>query len=500
MTSADYLPPAGSRTPVRQSVRKGAASLGFLTLATTALVAAVVSGSSITTTVGLGALAVAATVVLAPALVRWQSLLTVLLLLIMFVPIRRYTLSTALPFELEPYRIYVALLVALWIAALLLDPRVRLRGTGLEGPMCAVLTATLGSIIVNTGRIADLGLQQDVAKKLTFFVSFLLVFYVVVTVAGPDDVDLFAKVLVASGAIVAASALIEFRTDYNAFAHLNDAFPFLQEQGSNRLEGLRGGRLRVQASAQHPIALGAMLIMLVPISVYLAANTRKRLWWLMCALITLGALASISRTTIVMGATIIALLFCLKPRAVLRLWPLIPIALVVIHLVLPGALGSFKDAFFPQGGIVAEQQSLPGWEGSGRLADLGPALRDAKKTLLLGQGFGTRIVDDGPKKNAPILDDQWLQSLLETGLLGVIAWAWLIARSSRRSFLAAQRRADLDRLLLGAIAGSTAAFGVGMLFYDAFSFIQVTFVLFVLLALGVLATRNDAREATPNVT
>ena len=36
-------------------------------------------------------------------------------------------------------------------------------------------------------------------KKLTFFVSFLLVFYVIVTVASPGDVDLLTKVLVGSG-------------------------------------------------------------------------------------------------------------------------------------------------------------------------------------------------------------------------------------------------------------------------------------------------------------
>ena len=97
--------------------------------------------------------------------------------------------------------------------------------------MCAVLATTLGSVIVSTGRIADLGIQADVVKKLTFFVSFLLVFYVIVTVASPGDVDLLAKVLVGSGGVVALCALIEFRTDYNVFAHLNDVFPFLQEQG-----------------------------------------------------------------------------------------------------------------------------------------------------------------------------------------------------------------------------------------------------------------------------
>ncbi len=470
--------------------------MGLLTLATAALVGAVVSGSPMTTTLAMCATASALTVIVAPLEIRWRSLLVILLLLIMFVPIRRYTLSTALPFELEPYRIYVALLVALWIAFLLLEPRVQLRGTGLEGPICAVMAVTLGSVIANMSRIADLGIQEDVVKKLTFFVSFLLVFYVIVTVAGPGDVDFLVKVLVGSGAVVALCALIEFRTDYNLFAHLSSLFPFLQEQGSTRLEGLRGGRLRVQASAQHPIALGAMLIMLAPLSVYLAAKTRKALWWGACVVITLGALGSISRTTIVMGLTILAVFVFLRPRQVARLWPLLPVAAVIIHLVLPGAMGSFKDAFFPPGGIVAEQQSLPGWEGSGRLADLGPALRESKKTLLLGQGYATRIVDEGPKKNAPILDNQWLGTLLETGVLGVLAWGWLLARSSRRTLAAARRSVGAESLLLGSIAGSTLAFGIGMVFYDAFSFIQVTFVLFVMLALGVLAGEPNAhREA-----
>jgi len=39
------------------------------------------------------------------------------------------------------------------------------------------------------------------------------------------------------------------------------------------------------------------------------------------------------------------------------------------------------------------------------------------------------------------------------------------------------------------------AFAVGMLTYDAFSFIQVTFVLFVLLALGAVTLR-DGRAGT----
>ena len=39
-------------------------------------------------------------------------------------------------------------------------------------------------------------------------------------------------------------------------------------------------------------------------------------------------------------------------------------------------------------------------------------------------------------------------------------------------------------LLLASLAASVAAYGVGMLTFDAFSFIQVTFLLFILVGLG----------------
>ncbi len=46
-----------------------------------------------------------------------------LILVILFIPIRRYSLPGNLPFELEPYRLLVALLLVGWGASLLVDPR-----------------------------------------------------------------------------------------------------------------------------------------------------------------------------------------------------------------------------------------------------------------------------------------------------------------------------------------------------------------------------------------
>ena len=42
-----------------------------------------------------------------------------------------------------------------------------------------------------------------------------------------------------------------------------------------------------------------------------------------------------------------------------------------------------------------------------------------------------------------------------------------------------------------------AAYAVGMLTYDAFAFIQVTFLLFLLVGLGSVAMQADPTEAAP---
>jgi O-antigen ligase len=108
---------------------------------------------------------------------------------------------------------------------------------------------------------------------------------------------------------------------------------------------------------------------------------------------------------------------------------------------------------------------------------------------VLGEGFGTRVTTPEPpavpQPNAPILDDQWLGILLETGLAGALTLVWLFVRLIRR-LLPEARADDSPRswFLVGVVA-SVGSFAASMFFYDAFSFIQVTFLLFIVMGLGV---------------
>lgn len=426
-------------------------------------------------------------------LLAWQSLLALMIVIILFVPMRRYTLPGSLPFELDLFRLVTAIVLFGWIASLLADPRVGLRRSGLEGPVALVLAATVGSVVFNADRVTAAG--REVAKDLTFLLSYFVIFFLIVSVVvRHEQIDRLIKVLVGSGALVAAAAIVETRTHSNIFDHLTLVAPFLQEQPLDpSAMDMRG--FRAFGSAQHPIALSAALVLLLPLSIYLIQRTGQRRWWVPTALLFTGGLATMSRTSVIMLVVIGIVFLRLRPREVKRLLPALVPVLVVVHVAVPGTLGTLKQSFFPSGGLVAQQQANAGYSGQGRLADIGPALEAWEQNPLLGTGFGTRILG-AAGIDGQILDDQWLGTLLETGILGVLGWLWLLSRAGRRFARVARGDPSPRAWLMTALTASTAAFGFGMIFFDAFAFVQVTLLFFMVIAFGsALLAREDQLAA-----
>lgn len=434
-------------------------------------------------------------------LLRWRSQVALVVAVILFIPVARYTLPASLPFNLEPYRLIVAFVALGWGTSLLIDPRVRLRRTPIDRPVIAFATAVMLSEVMNHARVA--AIQSYVIKQLLILLSFFIVVYLIIsTVRRFEDVDFVASVLAGGGAVVAFFAVIEAKTSYNVFNHLETVFPFLHLNVANLpVIPSRGGRLRVFASAQHPIALGSTMAMLIPFAIYRAHCYRQRLWWAAALLLALAALATGSRTALVVMFVVLLVYIWLRRAQVRRFWPALIPALLMVHFAAPGALGTMAGAFFPKGGIVAQQTDTA--VGSGRLATLWPTLhREFAPDPLFGEGYGTRITTaqpGGPPPNAPILDDEWLGVLTETGVFGALALVWLFARLIRR--VAPAAREDTPRgWFLVAVIASVAGFFASMFLYDAFSFIQVTFLLFIVTGLGVsalLATDPDAAHSPP---
>jgi polysaccharide biosynthesis protein PslJ len=417
----------------------------------------------------------------------WRWPLTVILIVILFVPMRRYALPVELPFELEPYRIIVVLAVAVWALSLLAQPDVALRRSGLEGPVLLYAVALVASDFANPGRAAEM--QSYVIRGLTLALSVVVVFYFVVSVVRTFSQALaILKLLVVGSSVLAALAMIESRTGWSPFQHLDHYVPLLQQTAY--LIGETRGTLRALGSAEHPIALGALFVIVAPLALYLAIRF-GRWWWATVVILMAGTFATVSRTAVLMLVVATLVLLVLRFRETWRFAPLLIPMLVMVHFVVPGALGAVQFAFSPPGGLVAEQSNDKIVTGSGRVADIGPSLELFQAKPVLGYGYGT-LQTTGPDANARILDNQWLSSLLNIGLVGVFSLVWLFVRFIRNVGGLARRERTDDGWLLVALVASVAAFGAGMFTYDAFAFTQVTFVFFVILALGsVLVLARD---------
>lgn len=434
----------------------------------------------------------------ATAATGWRYAIVALVLMIWLIPIRRYRLPVELPFNLEPYRIWVLVLAGLLVVSVMTG-RLRLSASGHGKALALLAVAAVAAQIVNSDRISEAGLSTPALKSLSYFLSVLLVFLIVSSVVSSrEDLDAVVVALVLGAAVVAVAALCEARLNRNLFDNLENWIPLLEQTGEDRYN-YRGGRLRIRASAQHPIALGAALIMLVPLAVYLvrrATGVRRGLWLLIALLIAAGAVGTVSRTVGLMLAAMLLVTLVLRPRQLLRLSPLLLVLAVGAQLAAPGSVRQMYRAFTPQEGLVSEQSRRPGVEGSGRVADLEPGLQEWRERPIFGRGLGTGVSTAQPAALDPldeavetqlIFDNEYLGALVALGAFGMIALLWFIWGAVVKLALAARRIVDLAGDFLAACAAATAGFAVGLLTYDAFAFVQVTFLFCVVAALGLKA-------------
>jgi polysaccharide biosynthesis protein PslJ len=450
-----------------------------------------------------GALAFAGAVVLALVetsrpIITWPNAVATLVLIIWLIPIKLYRLPVGLPFNLEIYRIAVLLLVVAFAVGVLTG-RLTLTAAGHGKAIGALAAVAVMSQIVNWHELNVPGAPSQALKSLSYFISFVAIFMLLAAaIERLPDAKRVVGAVVVGGAIVAFAAMIESRTRSNLFENLDNWIPGLVKQ-PRELEDLRGGRLRVRGSAQHPIALGVALTLLVPLALVLAqyAATRARtiMWLLAAAICTMGALVTVSRTVVVMAVVMTLVALLLRPQQVRRYWPVLLVLPAIAHAIAPGTLGALYKSIFPQEGLASELGGRAGLGGSGRLADLGPGLDLWRESPLVGHGLGhvattaTTVAESaaqGATGFAIIFDDQYLATLVALGALGLAATIWVVWGAAFKLIASARtHKVGPEADLVAACAISCAGFGASMLFFDAFQFVQASLVFFIIAAVGL---------------
>lgn len=266
----------------------------------------------------------------------------------------------------------------------------------------------------------------------------------------------------------------------------------------------RAGSLRVFGTVGNPIALGAYLVLLLPIATSLfAAEARpepRRLWGAVVVLLYAALIASLARGAwaalpvgIAAWAAALgprALRAAARPLAVLMLCcaavtPVILLTGPVSGQLDPAAVANSLHGrmfLWETSGTLVRQRPLFGW-GPETLAQIYPAYGTPKFFAVYPYARMMNLIVDRPHNDL-------LQQAIAAGVVGLAAYVWLWAALLRTAWVAARAGTGAWTSALSAgLLGGLAAYLVQLQL--AFSYVSVAPVLWVLI--GVLLALDRGR-------
>lgn len=231
------------------------------------------------------------------------------------------------------------------------------------------------------------------------------------TLRDRSDVFRLMRVIVAGASCSALVALFQSRFGFDLTTYAAK-IPGLSVAGELQSVLARSGLRRPAGTATHPIEFGCMLAMVLGPALVLAIYDDgwipARRWGALC-LIGLGIPIAVSRSAII-GAGIVGIFWFVGAEAKMRARGLVVVAVfgVFVFLTTPGLIGTLANYFGNFGG----DESI-----STRTDDYAVVAPFIRHSPLIGRGPATFL----PKFR--ILDNQWLATLIETGMLGLIGLA-----------------------------------------------------------------------------
>ena len=297
-----------------------------------------------------------------------------------------------------------------------------------------------------------------------------ILLYTVDSIGSIDALKTLLRRIVFGATAMAALGFTQFFTGLDATKYIIIPGLATSETYSDLLG--REGFNRPSATAIHPIEFGVVLAMCLPLAIHQARYAQPGMrWrrWLQVALIAATLPMTVSRSAIL--GLLVSLI------VILPTWPkrdrhIAYLAIIggtlVLRATIPGLIGTLRGLFFSIGTDSSTVERTKAYSLAAPLISHHP---------WLGQGFGTFL----PQTNF-FTDDQYLGSLIETGVVGLLALlllfatGWFLARGARRA-----STDDELRHLAQCLAASVAVAVVSYATFDAFGFPIAAGLTFLLL-------------------
>ncbi|NUT44040.1 MAG: O-antigen ligase family protein [Thermoactinospora sp.] len=394
-----------------------------------------------------------------------------------------------LPLSLTPAEILALVLGVVWICAQMVSTAGVAKGGNPVRTSIFVYGVLLLAIYGYTTHLYlpsdELNLADHTFVLYLGYVSLLLA--VCDGIGSRERLDFVLKAVVIGGTFAAIVALMQFRLDLDLTEYMR--IPGLRHSSVEEVPTVisRSDLRRVAGTLGHPIEFGALSAMLLPLAAHLGFQARSRgqaatRWWICAVIIAAGLMFSVSRTAVLglAGAGLILLLGWSNRRRIVTIGAFL-VFLGFMKVLAPGLIGTFYNLFAGAG----EDSSI-----IYRTHDYPFAMREFSKSPVFGRGLGTWY----PFKHQ-VFDNQYLLSLVETGLLGVLGFVGVIVCGIVVALRVRRISTDPNVRNLGlTIAACLVIPLLGAATFDLLSFPGITSVLFLLVGAAGALLRFERRD------
>jgi hypothetical protein len=293
------------------------------------------------------------------------------------------------------------------------------------------------------------------------------------------------RALTWGGAVCGVVAALQYWISLDLATHLR-LLPGFSLNADNPAIVARAALNRVTGTSITAIELGVVAGMLLPLAIHLAIHDterRLRTRWAVVALIGLGIPTSVSRSAIISVGLAFAVLVVLMParQRVVAICAA-PIGVLAVFMSAHGVIGTLTTFF----GAGTSDDSV-----RVRVNDYPTAERLVHEAPWFGHGGGTYM----PENILDIFDNQYLKTVVELGMVGVIALLAFLVVPVATALVARRRTSNPElRLLCAALAGAALAATVCSFTFDSLSFPMFTCVHALVIGLIGAAWRLAARE------
>ena len=410
--------------------------------------------------------------------------------LLWLIPFNDIELTVSLPIDLKLDRLLLPFVVAAWALTLMVGSRgaVRFRPTWIHAGVAVFVLCAFLSVVLEARDLNRSLELEGAVKQLPLLVSYVSLFLIAATAIRPTEVRPFLTYTLVLAVVCAVGVIWEYRMEQNLFYEWSDKLLpgvfELPQFDASVIDNI--GRRLVRGPAALPLEAVAMLSMALPIAlVFLMQSRRWRdriLYGLAVCVLLAATLATFRKSALLAPVGVVLTVAYFRRSELLRLAPLALVVVVVVHIVAPGAIGRTGSQF----------DSLGVSTVSDRSADYDAVRPDLWSNLLFGRGWGSYS-----HESYRILDSEILHRVLEMGVIGLLAYVFMILSAVIFSgpTIAARDPRRAPVALIGAAAG--VSFLVISTLFDVLAFPHATYIFLYMAGLVSVVLHWDAEGPRP---